>query len=90
MVDKGLNVWTLQDAKNRFSEVVRAAIELGPQAVTRHGVDAVVIMSAAEYERERKPFLSLYDALRPPEFVGADLDIERDRSPIRNIDFSEE
>ncbi|HSU98320.1 MAG TPA: type II toxin-antitoxin system Phd/YefM family antitoxin [Gemmatimonadaceae bacterium] len=90
MAEKVPNVWTLQDAKNRFSEVVRDAVEVGPQTITRHGVVTVVIMSASDYERDRKPFRSLYDALRPPGFVGVDLDIERDRSPMREIDFSEE
>jgi len=89
MAKKVPNVWTLQDAKNRFSEVVREAVEVGPQTVTKHGVATVVIVSAADYERERKPFMSLYDALRPPGFVGADLELERDRSPMRDIDFSE-
>jgi prevent-host-death family protein len=89
MGSKGPNVWTLQDAKNRFSEVVRNAIETGPQTVTRHGKAAVIVISAADYERENRPFLSAYDALRPPGFEGVDLDIERDRGEMRHVDFSE-
>lgn len=42
-------VWKLQDAKARFSEVVRRAQSEGPQRVTVHGKDAVVVMSAEEY-----------------------------------------
>src|SRR5690348_15549001 len=41
----------LQDAKARFSEVFRLARERGPQRVTRHGRDAVVILPAEEYAR---------------------------------------
>ena len=41
--------WKLQDAKARFSEVVRKAQTEGPQHVTVHGRDAVVIVSASEY-----------------------------------------
>lgn len=41
--------WKLQDAKARFSEVVRRAQSEGPQRVTVHGKDAVVVMSAKEY-----------------------------------------
>jgi prevent-host-death family protein len=44
-------VWSLQDAKNRFSRVVDAAIKGAPQLVTRHGRPAVVVLAAAEYER---------------------------------------
>lgn len=44
-------VWTLQDAKNKFSAVVEAAQRGEPQHVTKRGVDAVVVLSAEEYER---------------------------------------
>jgi prevent-host-death family protein len=42
--------WQLQDAKNRFSQVVRAAREGVPQWVTVHGKRAVVVLSSDEYE----------------------------------------
>ena len=44
--------WQLQEAKNRFSEVVNLALSEGPQTVTRHGRPAVVIVSAGQYARE--------------------------------------
>jgi antitoxin Phd len=44
-------MWTLQDAKNRFSEVVEAALGGRPQEVTRRGKPAVVVLSATEYAR---------------------------------------
>lgn len=47
----GLPSWKLEDAKARFSEVVRLARERGPQRVTVRGQDAVVVVSAAEYAR---------------------------------------
>jgi antitoxin Phd len=45
--------WSIQDAKNRFSEVVTAARQR-PQIVTKHGKAAVVIVDAGEYERLRR------------------------------------
>lgn len=45
--------WKLQDAKNRFSAVVREAMAGYPQHVTRHGKPAVVVLAAADYERLR-------------------------------------
>ncbi len=45
--------WSVQDAKNRFSEVVEAAREK-PQTVTKHGKRAVVVMAAAEFDRLKK------------------------------------
>lgn len=44
-------MWTLQDAKNRFSAVVEAALAGRPQEVTRRGKAAVVVLSAQEYHR---------------------------------------
>lgn len=45
------NSWQLQDAKARFSEVVRRAAEEGPQHVTVNGEERAVVVSAQEYER---------------------------------------
>lgn len=42
---------TLQDAKNRFSAVVEAALAGRPQEVSRRGKPAVVVVSAAEFHR---------------------------------------
>ena len=44
-------MWSIQDAKNRFSAVVDAALAGQPQEVTRRGKPAVVVLSAAEYAR---------------------------------------
>ncbi|PZQ96082.1 MAG: type II toxin-antitoxin system prevent-host-death family antitoxin [Cereibacter sphaeroides] len=44
-------MWTLQDAKNRFSAVVEAALAGRPQEVTRRGRPAVVVLAAEEYRR---------------------------------------
>jgi prevent-host-death family protein len=44
-------MWTLQDAKNRFSAVVEAALAGQPQEVTRRGQPAVVVLAAEEYHR---------------------------------------
>ena len=46
--------WSLQDAKNRFSAVVDAAVKGTPQTVTKHGKPAVVVVSFAEYQKLTK------------------------------------
>lgn len=72
--------WKLEDAKNRFSELVRRARAEGPQLVTRNGRDAVVILDAAEYERLAAPG-DLLAVLRDSPFAEAladgSLDLER-------------
>jgi antitoxin Phd len=45
------NIWKLEDAKARFSEVVRLARNEGPQRVTVRGRDAVVVISAEDLDR---------------------------------------
>lgn len=44
-------VWQLQDAKNKFSELVERAARGEPQVVTKRGKRAAVLMSAEEYVR---------------------------------------
>ena len=46
--------WTLQDARNKFSAVVEAALAGTPQQVTRRGKPAIVVLSTTEYERLRR------------------------------------
>ena len=65
--------WSLQDAKNRFSAVVDAAIGGAPQRVTRGGKPAVVVLAADEYER-----LCSLEKANAPTLAGLLLEIPRD------------
>ena len=72
--------WRLEEAKARFSEVVRRAHEQGPQYVTVRGKQAVAIIDAAELERllppgpEALPLVQFLESLHIE-----DLDLTRDR-----------
>ena len=55
--------WQLQDAKNRFSEVVKRARDEGPQTVTVHGQRAAVVVSATQYDALVKPRMTFMDFL---------------------------
>jgi antitoxin Phd len=81
------DVWQLQEAKNRFSEVVNKALGEGPQTVTRHGEEIVVILSKTEYNRLLKSQTSLLDFFQQSPLVGIELDLERDQSLPRDIDL---
>lgn len=79
--------WTLRAAKARFSELVRLA-QKRPQRVTCRGEDAVVVLSAAEYDRlqeRREPKQSLVEFLKNTGF--GELDLERRFEPSRDIDL---
>jgi prevent-host-death family protein len=47
--------WQIQDAKQRFSEMIRAVTRDGPQVITRHGEDVAVVVGIAEYRRLTGP-----------------------------------
>jgi antitoxin Phd len=74
------NTWQLQEAKNRFSELVNKALDEGPQVVTRRGEQVVVIVSNEEYNQLLKSQSSLLEFFRQSPLVGAELDLERERS----------
>ena len=79
--------WQLQDAKNRFSEVVDEAIEHGPQIITRRGEETAVVVSTEDWNRlaHRRP--PLIDLLRrAPKVVGG-LDVTRAQDPGRDVDL---
>ena len=79
--------WQLQDAKNRFSEVVDKALKSGPQIVTRRGKETVVILSVEEYRRLTKTKTNLVDFFRKSPLRGAHLNLERDKEFARDIDL---
>lgn len=70
-MNKHERVWSLQEAKARFSEVVRLARSEGPQLVTVHGKVAVTIAAAAEGPSENETGASLVELL--------------DKSPLRRL-----
>lgn len=43
--------WQVQEAKQRFSEVIRAVETSGPQTITRHGEEVAVVIDIEEYRR---------------------------------------
>lgn len=75
--------WQLQTAKARFSELFRRALSQGPQWVTRHGKESVVILPAEQFEqfavRARQPrSLAKFFAESPLARSGIDLKREPD------------
>jgi prevent-host-death family protein len=74
-----VKTWKLEDARNRFSEVVRRAMGGDPQLVTRNGRDGVVVIGVEEYRRLTAP-RSLLDFLRDSPFADAVAEGELDLS----------
>ena len=81
--------WPLQDAKNKFSALVSAALAGEPQRVTRRGQPAVVVLATEEYERlcrlEQSNAPSLGELLL--EIPQDDQEFERLSIPARPLGF---
>ena len=79
--------WPLQDAKARFSELVRRVRSDGPQHVTVHGRDEVVIVSAEEFRRlaGSRSGQALIDALAAAPRGKLDLAPARAPMPVRAV-----
>jgi prevent-host-death family protein len=79
--------WQLQEAKQRFSEVVRHAHDEGPQIVTRHGRDVVVILAVEDYDRLTGQKPSLMEFLRAAPYFPDDFEVERSAEPGRTVEL---
>jgi prevent-host-death family protein len=81
--------WKLEDAKTRFSEVVRLAREQTPQRITVRGEDAVVIMSAQEFAK-LLPFMeqpSLHALLSQSPLSRLDFEQPSIQPPVRDVEL---
>ena len=83
--------WALQDAKNRFSALVDAALRGEPQTVTRRGAPAVVVLAVDDYQLLRRA-----EAVSAPTFVehllaipqgGPDEVFERPSLNLREVEW---
>jgi prevent-host-death family protein len=80
--------WQIQDAKQRFSEVLRAAAEGEPQIVTKHGREVAVVIDIEEYRRLRGGVPSFMAFLRADPILDDDFEIERQSDLPRQIDLA--
>lgn len=79
--------WLLQDAKARFSELVRRVKSDGPQHVTVHGREEVVVISADEFRRLKGSHSgrALVEALAASPYREIDIEPGRFCAPVRDV-----
>ncbi|HLH97314.1 MAG TPA: type II toxin-antitoxin system Phd/YefM family antitoxin [Xanthobacteraceae bacterium] len=79
--------WLLQDAKARFSELVRRVRAEGPQHVTVHGRDEVVVLAAEEFRRLKGDLTgeALVAAVQASPHRDIDIEPRRARMPVRDV-----
>ena len=80
-------IWSLAQAKAKFSELVERALRDGPQHVTRHGRPAVVVVPEAAWRRAAGSEKSLAEVLFDPEVRGLFTDEERETLFARDRDL---
>ena len=73
--------WSVQDAKNKFSSVVDAAMAGEPQMVTRHGKPAVMVVAVDAFERLRR-----LDRIQAPSFAEVLLTMPQDDGSFERPD----
>jgi len=77
--------WQLQKAKAQLSKLVKAATARGPQEITVRGEPAAVVISKSDYDKLSRPKPSFMEFLRKSPLFGLTLEIDRDRSPVRDV-----
>src|SRR5258708_28583227 len=79
--------WLLQDAKARFSELVRKVRSEGPQHVTVHGRDEVVVVAAEEFRRLKgsQSGQTLIDAIQSSPYREIEVEPQRTTPPVRDV-----
>ena len=79
--------WQLQEAKNKFSQLVERARKFGPQIVTKHGKEAVVVLSFEDYKKMIRPKDNLIDFLRKSPLSQCEIDFSalRQKDKPRDI-----
>ncbi len=79
-------VWQLQAAKQRFSELVRRAVDEGPQFVTKHGRETVVVLDVREYRKLKGVPMDFKEFLMTMPPID-DLEIERSKDVGRDVEL---
>jgi prevent-host-death family protein len=80
--------WQIQDAKQRFSEMIRAVTSQGPQVITRHGEDVAIVIEIGEYHRLTRGAVDLASILLGgPKLDDDTAEVFEEVAAVRRADF---
>lgn len=79
--------WQVQEAKAKLSELIKDAVNRGPQEISVRGKSTAVVISKQQYIELTSPKTTFLKFLQDSPLRGVDLKIERDKSPCREVDF---
>ncbi len=80
-------IWTVTEAKAKFSEVIEMARLSGPQTVTKHGRTVVIVVAAEEWERKTRRRGNLATFFAESPLRGSGLEITRMKDEPRGMDL---
>jgi prevent-host-death family protein len=83
----GAQVWTVAEAKAKFSEMIQRAMSEGPQTITRKGRTAAVVVGAEEWQRKTQRVGNLAEFFAASPLRGSGLKVPRLEKPPRKIDL---
>jgi len=78
-------VWTVAEAKAKFSEMIERAMSEGPQTITRKGRTAAVVVGAEEWQRKTKRVGNLAEFFAASPLRGSGLKLRRFKDRARKI-----
>ncbi len=81
------NTWQLQEAKAKFSKVVKEAIQHGPQIITKRGVETAILISIKDYKKINKKKTSLSQFFRNSPLKDVDLHLEHSKDYPRDVNL---
>jgi prevent-host-death family protein len=79
--------WTVAEAKAKFSELIERAETEGPQRITRHGEETVVVVSVEEWKRKAQRHGNLAEFFLRSPLRGSGIDLKRKKDGPRKIDL---
>ena len=79
-------VWQVQTAKQRLSELIERAVNEGPQTITKHGRETVVVLEVSEYRRLLGAPMDFKEFLLTMPRTD-DLEIERSQDMGRDVEL---
>ena len=80
-------IWTVAEAKAKFSEIIERAMSEGPQTITRKGRTAAVVVGAEEWQRKTKRAGNLAEFFAGSPLRGSGLKVSRRKALPRKIDL---
>jgi len=83
----GAQIWTVAEAKAKFSEVIERAMSEGPQTITRKGRTAAVVVGAEEWQRKTNRVGNLAEFLAASPLRGSGLKIRRLKDKPRKLNL---